>query len=645
MPHKDPAARAAYRARYDKAHRPEITKRKRNQRHAAHKPFVGFDGEGGDINGRHEYLHLRTGDRVLETGKPLTTVQCLRFLTDLPAGNEYVGYFITYDITMILRDLPADVMNRLLDRERRAVLGEPGVYKRVWWNNYGMDWIPGKEFRVCRFVNGRKPVWTVISDVGAFFQCSFVTALKRWNVGTPELLARIAAQKSRRSTFTTMTDLTRLYCKKECDLLAELMESFRAVVSEVGPHPLRWQGPGDLAAAWLRWHEVPSEQNVPTEAMRLARDAYYGGRFEITAVGPIRRTIYQYDINSAYPAQLRGLPCLVHGTWIKRPPNYPFRRNALFVSRVTFYHPAGRLGTLPVRANTGSISYPRTGRGVYWSAEIRAAKRAGCQVDIGESWEYVAHCECRPFEWVGDLYAYRRRVGKTNKGNAIKLVLNSLYGKMAQSVGQPKWANPVYAGLITANTRALIIDACKQVPARNVLMIATDGIFTDEPLSLPIGSNLGEWEATEHGELFVIQPGLYMLPGTSPKTRGIPQGKLGEHGHRIRKAWQDGIGTRLVPSYRVDLVRFRAAREANHQGKWNVAGNWYTQSRVLSFDWKSKRHPTRGWWDGPAFRPDIIHGEYAESIPYDKAIGLWHLMQADLLQADDDDQPEGADRL
>ena len=42
-------------------------------------PFAGVDGEGGDIDtGRQEYLLLRAGEHVLETGQPLTPMECLR---------------------------------------------------------------------------------------------------------------------------------------------------------------------------------------------------------------------------------------------------------------------------------------------------------------------------------------------------------------------------------------------------------------------------------------------------------------------------------------------------------------------------------------------------------------------------------------
>jgi DNA polymerase type B, organellar and viral len=641
MPHKDPAARAAYRKAYNQQHREKrnIQLRERRRQTEVLSPFVGVDGEGGEINGRHEYLLLRAGDKVLETGRPLRTLECLQFLYGLEEHRRYVSYFFTYDVTMILRDMPLGKVKDLLNREVRTSVDGTQT-RRVSWQGFMLDWLPGKEFRVGKYVGPGHIRWVIIDDVGAFFQCSFVEALRRWNVGDETLLKRIAASKAKRSSFRDITDLTRLYNKKECDLLVLLMNEFRRVCGEVGPYPRHWQGPGNLASAWLNSRHVPYEHNVPYEAMSMARDAYYGGRFEITAVGSIRRKIYQYDINSAYPAVIRTLPCLIHGAWKHSINTTP--RRPLYVAQVRFSHRADTfLGTLPIRSPKGNIYYPIRGEGVYWSTELSAARRAGCQIQILESWEYIKECSCKPLDWMEEVYTHRKRVGKSNKGNALKLAMNSIYGKFAQSIGRPKWANPVWAGLITATTRAQIIDACTLVQGQNVLMIATDGIFTDKPLNLPIGSGLGEWELTEHSSIFILQPGMYLLPDKGVKTRGVPRMKIEGMKREILKTWAVRPRTMEIP-----LVRFRALRQAVHENKLVDAGQWYDELRHVSFDWTTKRDPDNGYWeewkypqDRPCFRPAIKQGGEA-SIAYGKSIGMWELSRRF-----EDDQPEGAETL
>ena len=114
---------------------------------------------------------------------------------------------------------------------------------------------------------------------------------------------------------------------------------------------------------------------------------------------------------------------------------------------------------------------------------------------------------------VAELYDLRLRVGKeTSLGKAIKLVINSLYGKTAQSVGNPLYGNPVYASLITAGCRTMILDAIASHPdgKKAVVMVATDAVFfLDAHPSLPISAALGDWEHKERSNLTLFKPGVY----------------------------------------------------------------------------------------------------------------------------------------
>jgi len=99
--------------------------------------------------------------------------------------------------------------------------------------------------------------------------------------------------------------------------------------------------------------------------------------------------------------------------------------------------------------------------------------------------------DCRPFDWVRALYEERRRIGSNTRGYPLKLRLNSLYGKMAQRCGRGPYYDAVSAGLITAITRARLIEALAQDP-QSVVMLATDALFSMQPLALDIGPDLGQ---------------------------------------------------------------------------------------------------------------------------------------------------------
>src|SRR5215472_7580485 len=191
-------------------------------------PFIGVDGEGGNVpeegtlfGTRHQYLSLRAGAELLETGHPLEFRECMSFLCEMPRYSIPVAFFFDYDVTMMLRTAPRDRAYRLLHPELRR--GRDGNVLPVDIDEFQVDYLPHKEFRVRRRGTSR---WTVISDVGQFFQSSFLTALEKWDVGTPEEREFIRKGKSMRADFAELTDETRAYNALECLLLEQLMTDF-----------------------------------------------------------------------------------------------------------------------------------------------------------------------------------------------------------------------------------------------------------------------------------------------------------------------------------------------------------------------------------------------------------------------------------
>jgi hypothetical protein len=111
---------------------------------------------------------------------------------------------------------------------------------------------------------------------------------------------------------------------------------------------------------------------------------------------------------------------------------------------------------------------------------------------------------------------YEQRKAYKEAGNptqrAIKLCLNSLYGKLAQLAGgvdkAPKFHQLEWAGYITSQTRAAIYNAIMLNP-QAIIAAETDAVFSTEPLDLDIGTGLGQWECSTFKEIVYIQNGLY----------------------------------------------------------------------------------------------------------------------------------------
>jgi len=637
---------------------------------AQRRPFVGSDGEGGDIAGRHEYLLLRVGDSVYEPGRPINAEGALDFLSRLPSGKEYVSYFFDYDVTMILRDLPPGRLRRLLDRESRTF--ERMLPIPVGWKHFEIDYLPRKEFRVRRRKTQNEwTPWVVINDVGTFFQSAFLTAIKRWNIGNEELWSMIGAGKEGRATFGAMTEETRLYNGLEIELLEDLMEGFRRLCEETGYVPRHWQGPGNIAAAMFARHGIPPTRELegllPAGLLGMAQAAYYGGRFETTAVGDIKGPVYQYDINSAYPYACTLLPCLMHGMWENRTtPD----GEGVYVAEVAFTSSTTKsLHPFPIRRKDGSIHYPRTGTGWYWSPEVEEAIRQGTKVTFTNVWQYSRRCNCSPFAFVRDVYAERLRVGKAGKGLVLKLALNSLYGKLAQSIGSAPYSNPVWAGLITSITRSMLYRAVGE--RSDCFMLATDGIFVGSPLELETGVELGQWDLVVHDRgMFIIQPGLYFAGEEKPKTRGVPMGKVFERRAEFEQVWRDsewGKAQRTLwmpsggggtgpeyPEVGIPIHSFIGLRLAVARGKPETAGQWVRTCEVecdtdhehvppkwISFDWSTKRKPWAVRRDRFGLRTLPYEGP-GKTTPYQANIGGNLLRNVERLEvADLPDWAEG----
>jgi hypothetical protein len=588
-------------------------------------PFCGVDGEGGNIPDPttlfgtvHSYLLLRAGEFAIESPDGLVFEKCADFLCELPRNRIYVGYFFDYDVTMILKSLPKERVERVFQRHLRE---KNGRIMPVDYGRYSFDYLPHKEFKVRK--DGGP--WLIVSDVGQFFQTGFLKTLEKWSIGTEEQREMIRKGKAMRADFTGVTDEIRAYNTLEILLLELLMSQFRSVCVDTGYIPRKWQGPGYLASAMLDYHKVPKRKDIPImvndDFRRLANDAYYGGRFETTTAGPVRGPVYQYDINSAYPSVLRTLPCLTHGSW-RRVRELP--DNGPWFGQVYFYHPTNRLlYNLPIRDKLGNIFYPREGNGVYWSTELGAAQAAGTDISFSTGWVYEPHCNCRWFDFIDDYYQRRLALGKSTKGMVLKLAGNSIYGKLAQSIGYAPYANPVWAGLITAGCRAQIISAYSMAPDKTY-MIATDGIFTGEKLQVEVSTTLGAWEETIHQDgIFIVQPGIYFLPGGDVKTRGVERGRINKRRDDFQIAWDKFLESNGINyTVQVSVDNFITAKQALARRKWAIAGTWEHTTREISFDWGIKRQRSHALDDGYAIRtfahagsPDIY------SCGYDKLIG------------------------
>jgi hypothetical protein len=591
------AARRLAEAEYDKGRKrasltPDARKRKaeydkgrrRDGKHITliDRPILAIDGEGvTDGNGNHRYIMLAASNGTHVDAHMLTTRQCFDFLLSLPQRHLVVGFSINYDVAMWLRWVPRDSLEYLWKRGRMR------------WNEYSVQWAPGKYFNL-KHDDGRK---VRIYDVFGFFQHSFVSALQEWKVGTTEEVSRIAEMKASRAQFSDESAEQMLaYCLEECRLLVEMMGKLRDALIEGGIPIEQWYGAGAIAAAIMKKEGVKKYlERLPPEKYSIPiMSAYFGGRFELYRSGE-HMGVYTYDIRSAYPHIMRSLPCLTHATY-RESKGFIESEWGLYevewnVSKSAPWPP------FPFRLRDRRIIYPYSGKGWYHASEVRAAVRAfGSAITIRSSIIIDLHCPdglCQPFGFIPAYFKFRSLLKERGSQAqlTIKLGLNSLYGKTAQGVGfigpdnearKPPFQSYLWAGMITAGTRAMLLDAIRQAP-EDILWTATDGLVSRVPLWLECGEELGKWESSYADVVFSVQSGVYLIcRGGDMEIRSRGFGKAESNFYGIRAAYyRDRVGG----SFTYEARRFVGLGGAlSRRDFWKHFGKWVEVTRTLNFE-------------------------------------------------------------
>jgi hypothetical protein len=603
--------------------------------------WVGIDGEGiGRAPHKYTYLCARTaaGETLTEARnwtRGLNTVECFDALLKLPKDRYLFAYSFLYDITKWVTNLPTESIYRLARPDlRRASWG----CHPVRWKGYRINleqtkftledaepWHPGRHVE---FPNGDFRAETVrragrkivIWDVFKFFQSKFVNSLKDWKVKVD--LEAMGAMKDARGKFTAkQRKEIEGYCKDECKALGELSRRLLKAHNDAGiPLTKTFYGPGSTASVVLnRWNVKKIRGDAPAKMKLAITQAFFGGRFENSRAGLITEPSYQWDISSAYPYALTQLPCLQHGKWefTKDREKAKRARCALVQYRLNRSpdcnpdHDAW--GPFPYRMATGSICFPASSAGGWlWGVEYFAGEKLFRGVEFRGAWILRGQrCSCKPFAGIPELYRERIRIGKEGPGIVLKLAMNSVYGKLAQSVGDnPPFQSWIWAGLITATTRAMMLEMLGlHVDPRNLLMIATDGLATTELLTPPMpedtGTNdlpkpLGGWEAKEGGSgLFLARPGIYFPsdPNITQvkeiKARGVGKSVLLDHRQAVIDAFARGEETATMP----EVARFIGLVTGTHtRGQEPVEyvrsdnyGEWIARPANISFNPLPKR--------------------------------------------------------
>jgi hypothetical protein len=554
-------------------------------------------------------------------------------------------------------------------------------------------------------VHSSQSGWLYICDTGPFWQTSFLKVIdpKGWEgnaVCTQDEFDIVVAGKADRGIVadygsTDYYDDMQRYNILENNILARVTQRLNeGFMNDAIPIPIKksdWYGPGRAAQTWMdQLHTRIADPNaisrnketgtrtavgasdrineggilsadvymsMPSWFYDAAQASYYGGWFEQFVHGHCGN-VWEYDINSAYPFIIASLPCLHttgahNGRYRQGNSDQPIPTDGYTIVNALIRGSNPYIGSMPYRTSQSNILRPHVTEGWYWLHEIRAATRAAL-IDTVEVKEWVSYtpCDCRPpFDptdiGITKMYEQRLSVGKNSPaGKALKLVYNSAYGKTAQSIGAPKYSNPVYASLITAGCRTLILDSIASHPngAAAVTMVATDGVYFLAPHpSLQLSkTELGLWDETFKPGMTQLMPGVYWddktresLETDAPKvkSRGVNAKDLAREINNLDGAFADSHNSLSQGGeYEWPEIEFKvnflldSAKLALQRGKWDTAGRvQHDTRRRISSNPQSKRNPTAyrdEGWGGITRTSPYERGEDLRSKSYAKAFGF-----------------------
>jgi hypothetical protein len=532
------------------------------------------------------------------------------------AGTErFVCYNMDYDARALMTFLPKRVLRDLFRHE----------YAK--WRGHTISYLVGKEFSVTG------PHRLKLYDCCVHFQKSLKKAYR-------EVFHEEGKDEIPRSWFSRMGQILGAgdwrarkiidYCIRDSEAVRRLWSYLDVQYRGLGisrkalDRPL---SPGQIAADYfgkkIRFPRLPAAANY------TAKRAYRGGRIEVYGRGYFPR-VHVYDLKSAYPWALSTLPDpraldVVETEEGERPGAlYSVYWVRVEIPETCLIPPLPKF--VSRGENDNVLVYP-AGRFASWitGPELALVKKAGFLKYVGRG----IHLEGERRPWlteIPELFALRK--SRPEISQAVKLVLNSIYGKLAQTrttmrdafnvqSDTPRYdgqwvaratsngptSNFFVASYVTALVRCRLWETMREAGFEHVLLGATDGIVLEKPLPHHrVGKGaLGDWVPAGGGSALVVGTGVYSIrdaEGWHDKVRGF----------RPLSPLRDILSAARSPRIRIKN------RVAYTLGDWALKGSKLNEmvdiDRTLDVNFDVKRRWPKPWRRGR----DLLHSRQT-SLP------------------------------
>src|SRR4029077_16115383 len=530
--------------------------------------------------------------------EPESFEDCIEFLR---VDKEMAWWNADYDVQAVIKWLPLPIRNRV------ALLNE------VRYGEYLIRYVPNKFAKVWKGDGDQQDLLFTIYDLRQFYNCSLRRAAEKLGVQQKKDFPRSWYRQMLKKLKDPRTRSPVLdYAMGDAQTLQAIIRKTEESFKLAG---LKFERPFSNAVFAERFFRKQFRYRRKIEVEKIAQKAYHGGRIECLRVGHFPRAYY-YDIHSAYPSIIAALE-KPDGRWIHERNGDPSTvredcRYGFFDCEFDIPRDS-RVGPIPFRLSRGGLLYPvGRFRKTITLSEFNFLSERRWVSKVYASWLHIWTSGKRPFSAIEELY--RKRKTDPRIDYAFKIVMNSVYGKLAQVLEhlyptnvvdyrteffderiwrkRIEWKEHtsfVYAAEITAQIRMKLL---RDIPPEDVILYATDGVFTTKPVKLTSGKGLGEWsEPEEVHNLCVVGSGVYQY-----------EDKDGEETIRFRGFSPDiALATKLYAAgnrhaIRIDVTRNTslklAARLPERRNRMNVLEE---EQRLLDVNFDRKRNWEKRW--------------------------------------------------
>ena len=504
-------------------------------------------------------------------------------------GTRFLLWNIHYDEGALLYHVPI------------AELEELRATGSTYHEGYTYHSIPNKELRITK---GKHAV--TFYDICQFYESMTLDNAANTYLGEGKL--DVGSKRFTRKDVTQRWAELGEYCLRDAVLTARLADYFVDVlIKEIEIYPQKLYSCGYVAG--IHFSRVCDVIDINRfwqyhrELVSYAWNAYAGGKFEVYQRG--YGYFYQYDINSAYPSEIRNLQDIreaevIHSPKYQKRATYGFLKCKLLIN----------IDFSPIAIKNRNLNYYPMG---YFEKTITKAEydyliERGDEATIIDGWWLVCP-KVYPYRAEVDrIYALKAKL-KAKGGddkmryNLTKKLLNSFYGKFIQVTPKHRddgtiryeagyLFNPMYAAIITANTRIKVCRLCETHP-ETMVAVHTDSVVTTMALhtnGLRLNDSIGEWGLQREGDGVIIGSGMYQV-GDTVHYRGFKKiisliDIVNTKPHKINI----DVPQELVLSWRI--VAFR-----NEDKEW--VNRWTDSIKKLNLHFDNKREWAAPWnWQG-----------------------------------------------